>query len=386
MLEKVISPLCTVTDNPSEVFATRFSNDGTLLAAGCADGFVRVYSAANASLMYTLEDMTGQNLPITALRFRPTGTRSSAKNVLLVACSDGKVYHWQVTSGRILNVIDESKFNKVNGNQVLALDYRKDGNWFATAGKDRFIRVYDENTKKEVCKMKQGARGLTPGHSNRVFSMKFDPDDNNCIISGGWDNTVQIWDIRTKRAERSIFGPHVCGDSVDICKGVILTGSWRPQNALQLWDLGTGELIEDIPWHSSQIHTSSATLLYCAQFSSGDGRYIAAGGSGSNECKVFDRQRRNEVVGRISGMSKAVFAVDFDPFCSKLAVAGGDTAIRVLRVTEGQKAKDPVVESKASRLKKRKSSEGLLHLDEEMYRSEQKVKNVDDFKNIEAFG
>ena len=33
---------------------------------------------------------------------------------------------------------------------------------------------------------------VTPGHSNRVFSLKFDPSDDNTIVSGGWDNTVQV--------------------------------------------------------------------------------------------------------------------------------------------------------------------------------------------------
>ena len=34
------------------------------------------------------------------------------------------------------------------------------------------------------------------GHSNRVFSVKFSQDDDNVVLSAGWDNTVQIWDIR----------------------------------------------------------------------------------------------------------------------------------------------------------------------------------------------
>ena len=35
-----------------------------------------------------------------------------------------------------------------------------------------------------------------PGHSNRIFCVKFDPSENNRIVSGGWDNTVQIYDVR----------------------------------------------------------------------------------------------------------------------------------------------------------------------------------------------
>lgn len=35
-------------------------------------------------------------------------------------------------------------------------------------------------------------------------------------VSGGWDNTVKVWDIRSKTPVHSIFGPHVCGESIDI--------------------------------------------------------------------------------------------------------------------------------------------------------------------------
>jgi len=65
-----------------------------------------------------------------------------------------------------------------------------------------------------------------------------------CFCSGGWDNTVQFWDIRFKilfffivfesvkeshqifflffvfsrvgKPVRSIFGPHICGDALDV--------------------------------------------------------------------------------------------------------------------------------------------------------------------------
>jgi len=54
------------------------------------------------------------------------------------------------------------------------------------------------------------------GHSNRIFSCKYHPGDPNIIVSGGWDNTVQIWDARTGFSQRSIYGPHLCGDSLDL--------------------------------------------------------------------------------------------------------------------------------------------------------------------------
>jgi COMPASS component SWD3 len=35
-----------------------------------------------------------------------------------------------------------------------------------------------------------------PGHSNRIFSVKFDKEEENLLISGGWDRSVKVWDIR----------------------------------------------------------------------------------------------------------------------------------------------------------------------------------------------
>jgi COMPASS component SWD3 len=76
---------------------------------------------------------------------------------------------------------------------------------------------------------------LTAGHSNRVFSVKFSPADENVIVSGGWDNTLQIWDVRVGHSVRGIYGPHIAGDAIDMnSKQEILTGSWRPENPLEV--------------------------------------------------------------------------------------------------------------------------------------------------------
>ena len=88
-----------------------------------------------------------------------------------------------------------------------------------------------------------------PGHSNRVFALKFDKDDENMLLSGGWDNKVKIWDIRMGAAVRSIYGPYICGDALDIHDGYVLTGSWRGDKQLQMWDVGTSELVDDLSWN-----------------------------------------------------------------------------------------------------------------------------------------
>ena len=166
-----LAPSVTISDCPSEVFCCRFSPDGKFLAAGCGDGAVRVFNAETGRQAYSLNTKKGADtlaggLPTTGLRFRPITAMSKTKNVMLVANSDGSVGHWHMTSGKCLHTV------ATPDNQLYAVDYRPDGAMFATAGKDKKVRVYDEATKTLVSEMGGGYTESTSGHSNRVFSLK----------------------------------------------------------------------------------------------------------------------------------------------------------------------------------------------------------------------
>ena len=319
----------SIADCEAEVFCCRFSPDGKYLAAGCADGAIRVYTVLNGKLSFTLNVDNAEALPMCSLRFRPMTSSSRTKNVLLAVSADGSAQHWHVTSGRRLHSIMEED------NQIFSVDYRADGALFATAGKDKAVRVYDEATKSIVTELAGGIFRAGPGHSNRIFSARFHPTQENILVSGGWDKTVQIWDLRTDESVKSIFGPFICGDAVDVVGNEIVTGSYRTEKQLEVWDMTAGKLRESIPWCESELATTQEQCqLYAAQFSKGPlaGRLIAAGGAGSNDCKVFDHANGNCLVGMISGLSRAVYTVDFSPNSDLIALAGGDSSVRVYNV------------------------------------------------------
>mmetsp|Transcript_3180 Transcript_3180/g.4697 ORF Transcript_3180/g.4697 Transcript_3180/m.4697 type:complete len:333 (+) Transcript_3180:89-1087(+) len=307
----------------SQIFCVKYSPDNESILVGCGDGHLKVFDAHDGRNMYTWNTAgkSGIKLPVTSIKFRPfTKTR---KNIVLVAGSGGLVQHWHITSGRCLNTISEEN------NQVYAVDYRSDGKFFATTGKDTCVRVYDEATKSLVVKMQGGIGNKTAGHANRVFTLKFHPTDPNVLVSGGWDNTVQIWDKRQDTAVRRIFGPKLCGESLDIDKkGVILTGSWRNKNQLQLWDYGTGKLIEDISLPVDP-QTQQHTSIYSATFNS-TANLIAIGGSGTNDAKVIDRHT-GKIIGSTASLEKAFYSVAFSPDNQNVAAAGGDGNIYILK-------------------------------------------------------
>jgi len=327
-------PSVTITENTGEVFAVRFSPDGRFLATGSSDGSIRVFNIATGRLSYNLQGGSQAAMPTMCIRWRPVGTSefNKTRNVLIAANASGIIQHWHVTSGKLLHTTkcgDEK-------NQIFCIDYRPDGAQFAVAGQDKQIHVYDESTKNEITVLSGGngySANSTPGHSNRIFALKYHPTDPNIIVTGGWDNTVQIWDVSLGYAIRSLFGPHISGEAIDIYEDLILCGSYRPENQLELWKLDNGEKAETIPWSSSSSSTTASCTLFCAQFSKHIGpKFIGAGGSGSNECKIFDYSDGNKLVGTVTGLSKAVFTLDWSATNAKFAIAGGDNTVRIIDV------------------------------------------------------
>ena len=245
---------------------------------------------------------------------------------MIATNAEGSLLHYHTTSSRLLHKIHDP------ANQLLTADYKGDGKSFLTAGEDGKIRVYDEQTRQLTETLEGGAGGL-PGHTNRVFCAKFVSEDPNLIVSGGWDKNVKVWDIRSGQCVRGIIGPFIAGDSIDVHDGFILTGQHTQSQQLQLWYLGSGDLAEDIPF-DEKLPSASPVQLYSTQFQKNSYDLILAGGSGSNEVKVFDGDSFFEPCYRIYNLSRACFSADFSNSGDMFAIGGGDGVVRVFDVTK----------------------------------------------------
>eukprot|EP00030_Apusomonadida_sp_AF-17_P000491 a174780_71.p1 GENE.a174780_71~~a174780_71.p1 ORF type:complete len:352 (-),score=125.04 a174780_71:36-1058(-) len=321
---KKLTTKLVVDDVPADVLQVRFSLDDQLVAVGCGDGAVRFYTL-DGRVAYTINGGGDHgSFPITGIRFRPEGEGARARNMLLVTSSDGYVRHWHASSQRCLHETQEA------GNAIYAVDYRDDAEVFATAGGDCAIRIYDEATKEVRQTLKGRAGDRLSGHSSRVFCVRFSPSDPNILVSGGWDDTLQVWDLREANAIKLMHGPHICGNAIDICGDSIVTGSWRESETLQLWSIATGALVETIPWGGDA--RDPACFIYSAQFSK-DGAYVVAGGSGLAEARVFDSKTK-QLIGRVDGMTKGVYSVAFSPSSQYAALGCGDNSLRIVEMKD----------------------------------------------------
>jgi WD40 repeat protein len=182
---KKIDQKYQVTHGESEIYTLKYDPTDKYVACGCGDGKIRIFHTDDGHLKCEI-NANGFGVggfderPITNLRWK---TENVGFPTLVSASSDGFVKYWHINSGRCLYQAQETE-----DNHLAALDFNKGCSHLATAGSDKIIRIYDEETKSLVMSMKEG-NGLS-GHSNRVFCVKFDPVDPNILYSAGWDKTL----------------------------------------------------------------------------------------------------------------------------------------------------------------------------------------------------
>jgi WD40 repeat protein len=255
-----------------ECFTTAFNADATLLACGYSNGHVNIFNLVEKKdpIKFKVSDF-----PVTSIKWN-----EKKKVVIIVGSADGTVSHWHVHSGKKLHSIQEEK------NAINCVDYSFDYKNFITAGNDITVRLYDEDMKTEIATMKPYLFNQ-PGHSGRIFCVKYFPNDTSTIYSGGWDKTIQFYDTRTCKVANSIYGPEICGDSLDLNGNVLASGAWSTEEQIQLWDIRTLKCICNVKWETNSVY--KPTYIYSVKFNKNrDNKYLTVAGVNKPLFTVFN--------------------------------------------------------------------------------------------------
>jgi len=229
----------------------------------------------------------------------------------------------------------------------MSLDFNKDGSLFATGGNDKVVKLYDDNMKTLISTMKSNSFSQ-PGHSNRVFSVLFNKESDNMLISGGWDNTLQIYDIRERSIVSSVYGPHICGDALDIKGNKILTASWSAENQIHVFDMRMMKVETVSNMADIEGTNKKASFLYTCQFAKfkNENYEFGIGGSSENLFATMDyeqigKSKRNEdgehaviMSMRSHNTPKSIYSIDYAYKAREFAVGGADGLIHIISYTE----------------------------------------------------
>ncbi|RUS72744.1 hypothetical protein EGW08_019494 [Elysia chlorotica] len=258
-------------------FSMQFNFDGSLLAVGFGSGGIQLFSGETGEMARELRACRQGGSSIMCLRWHP-----KEPHLLYAVDTEGHIFVYNTLTGELVTTITEQ------GNEINTIDFCVDGFNFATGGRDLNIRVY-ETKSNSLLKTFEGFNEKSivtnkhnMGNTMRVFCIKFHPNNQFVFISGGWDNHIKIWDIRDNNGiKRNIWGPHVCGDALDMKDHTILSGQWTALHSLQEYDYTSGKVAREIKYPNKD-----GAFLYAAQYLNPD--LVFAGGSGTNKAEIID--------------------------------------------------------------------------------------------------
>jgi WD40 repeat protein len=114
------------------------------------------------------------------------------------------------------------------------------------------------------------------GHNNWIKSVCFSPDGKTAL-SGSWDNTIKLWEVKTGKCIRTFKGHNDWINSVCFSPDGKTALSGSHDNTIKLWEVATGQCI-----HTFKEHTNK---VYSVSFSP-DGTNILSGGG--HEIIIYD--------------------------------------------------------------------------------------------------
>ena len=200
-----------IGDELDVVLAADISEDHSLVALGGPSKVVRVYATADGSLVYESRKHTDW---IYALEFSPDGV------LLATADRSGGMFVWEADTGR------EYANLKGHGRAITAVSWRLDSNVLASASEDATVRLWEMQNPRQIKSWKAHGGGTT--------CVRFTHDGR--LVTAGRDKHIKVWDQNGKQLV-------ALGPMRDITLAAVFThdgrrvagGDWTGE--IRLWNL-----------------------------------------------------------------------------------------------------------------------------------------------------
>ena len=283
----------TRRDKVPVVNTVALSPDGTTLATAGDDHLIRLWNAADGTLVRTLR---GHSDWIQRVAFSPDGS------LLASAGNDRRIHIWEAETGRLLKTLPDHPAG------IFALTFSPDGTKLATAGFEKVVRIYDVNNSLVLHELTCACA------DNR--SIVFSPDSEHLLV-GGRGGCVSFWslagntlerqlNLQTQRVRGLAFSPDasriaVAGEGIEI----------------DILDAATGEKVLTLPGRPGK----TLSMTFC-------GNDMLATAGSDDQIHLWDLAAGNETA-RGMGHTGSVAALSCDAVGGRLVSGSFDTTICV---------------------------------------------------------
>lgn len=199
---------------------------------------------------------------------------------------------------------------------VATVGISPDARHVLSGGWDDTIRLWDANTGAEVRRFE--------GHTDAVGSAVFSPEGRT-MASGSTDGTVRLWDVQNGREIRCLRGHTDAVYRVAFSRDGSLVASAGPDMGIVLWDARTGVGVRRLLGHTDAV----GALAFCPK-----GRWLASGGA-DRSIRLWD-VGSGELIRCFEGHEGCVNRVAFSPGGWRLVSGSDDATCRLWNLSTGQ--------------------------------------------------
>ncbi|CAL8374655.1 unnamed protein product [Gadus morhua 'NCC'] len=201
---------------------------------------VRVPSTA----LHVFEAHDGE---VNAVRFSP-GSR-----LLATGGMDRRVKLWEVVSGHC-----EPKGALTGSNAgITSIEFDSAGSFLLAASNDFASRIWTVDDFR--------LRHTLTGHSGKVLAARF-LLDNTRIVSGSYDRTLKLWDLRSKVCMKTVFAGSSCNDIV-CTEQCVMSGHFDKK--VRFWDIRAESIVRELELQgrvtSLDLSQERTELLTCSR-------------------------------------------------------------------------------------------------------------------------
>jgi len=242
-----------------------FSQDTSLMAAGFAESYIRIWSLKGEKLRGMRSDFSpssikdpaslnkvreknagttrkliGHSGPVYSVDFDPISGSSAPPKYLLSSSADATVRLWSMDT--LTNVVAF----RGHENPVWDVKWSPMGVYFATGSRDKTARLW--STDRTLCLR------IYAGHLGDVDCVGFHPN-SLYLATGSSDWTARLWDVQRGSSVRVFIGHQGPVSSLALSPDGKYLATAGEDLAINLWDLGSGKRIKKMTGHTSSIYS-----------------------------------------------------------------------------------------------------------------------------------
>ena len=247
-----------------------FTSDGRYLVSAGDDKVIRIWDVKTGETVRTIRGQIGTGLTGSILtmalsrndKYLAAAGRLSQGDAVEPCCGTIRL-HDLSNNGEVIGLL------KGHTNYVFALAFSSDSRYLASGSRDRTIRIWDMDQRREV--------HLLKGHEDDIYAVAFSPD-GKWVVSGSDDHTLRLWSVQEGRLVKELKGheARVWSDIFSPDGRYVASGS--KDKTIRLWDAKTGEFIKVLGRQENEVLSLSFDPK---------GQWILTGGGGPITCTVF---------------------------------------------------------------------------------------------------